>query len=186
MNPSLYPEPTSQPTTHHRKRYIIITLIVLVIAGALYAWYALSSQGPTCLTRGDYQTLSGEIFPDDAPLAPSIDFYGFEIPFSENGTTYVDPATTSQIHTLGEFVTQHPQTSVIVTLQAMYRDDAAANMSNLMAQRIRAVTDSLTSAGIPSTAIKTDVRAYTPDPYDDALDSDNVVSLAITSSDVCR
>ena len=185
----LTPLPEMQPKKRHTKKWIIlgVALIITLLLGVV-AFFAIRTQmTPLCLTAADYATLTGESVVSETPFDPTIDFYGFDIPFVANsGSAYADENSLVQIRSLGTFYRQHTSSSIAVSLQAMYVVRGGVSTQPVVTERLTALTARLVSAGIKPDMISTHIKEYVEDPLGDSFMGADDVSLSVTSNVGCR
>lgn len=182
------PAPEPAPPQKHRVKLILLIVAVtlfVVTLGAYGVWYFVVPKNTACLTRDDYQAIAGEALPDDAPFSPSVDFYGLEVEFNSDTKDFTDSEAGTEIKAIGQFAKEHPGTSLLVSIQAMYTDET----KTITEERITAISTLLTEAGVNTKAISTSLKPYSAsDSLDDNFDdvSGDIVSIAITSSETCQ
>lgn len=180
------PIPPTPPHSHRKRLLIIVIASVLTIGvGAACAWYFIVPKTQSCLTRSDYQTITGEALADDAPFTPTIDFYGFDVEFNPEVTNYSDSGVESRLVAIAKFAKQHPKVSLNVTIQGMYTDTTRA----LATERAATINDLLVKSGMNSKAVASELKAYTPgDSQDETFseDGNNILSITVASSETCK
>jgi len=185
----LTPPSEIQPRKHHTKKWIILVLalIVTLLLGVAAFFYVRTQMIPLCLTTADYAALTGESTDSETPFDPTIDFYGFDVPFVPNlGNAFADEDSLAQIRSLGTFYRQHTSSSMAISLQAMYVVRDGVSTQTVLTQRLTALTARLVSAGIKPDMISTHVKEYIEDPLGDSFMGADDVSLSVTSNVGCR
>ena len=154
-----------------------------MVSIALY--YFVLPKAQTCLTRADYQLIAGEALPDGVPFVPTIEFHGIEIEFATNSTIYVGAESESQLMTVGQFVEQHPITSLIVRIEGLYTQDT----QTLTTERAAIIKNALIQSGIDEASITTKLTLYeSGDSQDDTFmeDGSDTLYAIIASSETCK
>ena len=185
----LPPSPELQPVKppHKSKVWLIfVGIAVLLTTGIAIFLYATTQNTPTCLTTSDYETLSGETLPAEAPFTPTIDFYGFDVNFKPDASGYAEDTTLAQLKAVGTLHQQQPDTSMLISLEAMYIAKGTTSTQALVSQRIETITAALVSAGMKPEQITSSVKQYVEEPYGDSFTDTDVVTLSLASATGCR
>lgn len=176
----------TQPTSKspNRKKTIVLLAIgsVFLLGTSTVALLGYLSR-PLCLTVADYQTITGNAYQDDS-FAPKDNFYTYKAAFQQHSADYEvssKSSTLAFIKKLGNFISVHHDTSMIITLTSDY----TSNHDEQIAQdRLYALKAALAKAGVPETSIILETPAYI-DAESDA-DLMALTFMTVTSSSECR
>lgn len=177
------PETIATPVVKKRfsvKRIAFACIAIMLIASGVTLWFASNTQ-LACLSAADYAQITGQ--PHDTGLAAAQDFSTELISFSVGEATYDDGVTvTALISGIGDFVRDHPDTALRVTVAGDYYND---DEQSLMNERLAVVKSDLLATGVADTS----VTVIEPTPFaneDVEGDINSPVLLTIYSVEGCR
>lgn len=149
--------PDQPPTRKVSKRTILlIVLIVLtVIMMSLLFFFSpgQSSKATACLTKDDYQALTGSAFGDEEEFAPAKNFFTYSVHFTDGSSNYDPedkPSDKDVIMKVGDFYKSRDGKSIIINVSTEYVEDTDLSLSN---ERLTAITNDLIAAGVSESVI---------------------------------
>lgn len=181
---SLAPVPIPPPNKKCSKRAIIlIVCCILIVTLVAVAIFFPSKSTIPCLTKADYQALTGVSY-GDSEFSPKTRFYTYTIYFADNEATYRDDAATSGpeiINTIGDFYKNHTKQSILIQVEVDHTNDKDVALAR---QRLNTVVNSLKQAGVSEAAlVKSSPLAS--DAEEDA-ETITTATVSITSPPSCK
>lgn len=179
------PAPPSPPRHSWKKVLLVISGALITIGGIGSILVAVQSeQRTTCLTLEDYRTLTGTTLTEE--ISPTSNFYTNSVSFVTKSTSYDDMTDNGirgkqLVQKIASFYDSHEQTSVIITLTGNYY---ATELAELAQQRVDAIITTLTSSGVPVSAIQAPQPTYAQP--EESIPQDGVTTtISMTSAAGC-
>jgi hypothetical protein len=157
---------------------IILGACLLAVSLGIVILIVTVNGTKSCLTTADYKALTGTSV-DAASLSPTTNFYTATIAFKTGAAAYDNSA--ELIKQITDFYKNHTSSSIIITISGTYASNDALLLTE---QRLDTIKTSLTTGGVPESAIEPRVPELVI-PEEDAPADPSSAFISITSSEKC-
>jgi len=151
--PTPLPSQPAPPSRSHRKRFIVVAVVITLVALSAGIAYAILTSNPKCFSGDDYKALTSKDPDDQASFEGTL--YTAPLTFAMNTTTYSNATAASDqaiVQRIGAFYKAHADRKPSITLSGSYEKVTGVD---LVAQRYTKVKNDLIAAGVTASAIKT-------------------------------